>query len=70
MIHYGVHFHAPRAVRAAEKLGSDFAPVRLQPTDLFGGEGRDPFPRWVPAFAGMTEFSWCRHWSAVDQGIV
>jgi len=20
------------------------------------GEGRDPFPRWAPAFAGVTEF--------------
>jgi len=22
------------------------------------GEGRDPFPRWAPAFAGVTEFFW------------
>jgi hypothetical protein len=31
-------------------------PVGLQPTDLLRGEGRDPFPRWAPAFAGVTEF--------------
>jgi hypothetical protein len=30
-------------------------PVGLQPTDLFRGEGRDLFPRWAPAFAGVTE---------------
>jgi hypothetical protein len=31
-------------------------PVGLQPTDLFRGEGRDLFPRWAPAFAGVAEF--------------
>jgi hypothetical protein len=30
--------------------------VGLQPTDLFRGEGRDPFPRWAPAFAGVAKF--------------
>jgi len=29
--------------------------VGLQPTDLFRGEGRDPFLPWAPAFSGVPE---------------
>jgi hypothetical protein len=36
-MHYGVHFHAPKAVRAAEKVGSGFALVGLQPTGHVNG---------------------------------
>jgi hypothetical protein len=39
MIHYGVHFHAPRVVRAAEKLRSGFALVGLQPIG-YGSPGQ------------------------------
>src|SRR5215469_2262457 len=34
--------------------GSPSFPVGLQPTDLIRGEGRDPWQRWAPAFAGET----------------
>ena len=35
-----------------------------RPSPRLPGAGRDPFPPWAPAFAGVTGFL-MRHWSAV-----
>jgi hypothetical protein len=40
-------------------------PVGLQPTDLFRGEGRDPYVDG-PRLARCRQNFWWQHWSPVD----